>query len=327
LTVGTILLLLVVLGPAAGENPEAGVLDGPCLAEGDAEFAGLHEWHGLVSRHAEAARRGERESAIELAKRIVRSRCSNEHWWLKLAESLVEADRLEESVAALQALYDRKSHAVDRRLLAPDSPLGRLLESDFYQRSALAAALAGDRRALEKRRSEARARAAALPRPPAHYVAKPACPFECCGFGRWRVREDTTLYDRPGGTQAAGRIFKGEEVEAVTGEVHLRPLAVAVRFASPNGLTVEEGAIVFLLDYLGEGHGRIWFDGRIVESEILSVHEHCAFPGPDCWGEFINPEDAGRQRSGVWWVQVKTRAGTVGWTREAGHFSGMDGCS
>ncbi|MEX2261311.1 MAG: hypothetical protein WD696_05135, partial [Bryobacteraceae bacterium] len=243
-----------------------------------------------------------------------------------LAESLVEMDRLEESVAALDALYARESNAIDRRLRMPNSPLNRLLESDAYRRSALAARRAADGRALEKRRSEARAKLAAEPRPPIDYVAKQACPFECCGFGSWSVLKDTTLYDSPGGTRPVSRVAKGEKVEALTGEVHLRPTPVRVRFGSLYGFTAEEGSIVFLLDYTGEGHGHVWVRGKIVDAEIATVDEHCAFPGPGCWGEFINPDDAGQQHKRVWWVQVKTRGGAVGWTREVQHFGGMDRC-
>jgi len=321
-----ILWPLVVCMAAAAQNPETAVLGGPCLDEGDAGVAGLQEWHGLVSRHSEALRRGDRAAAIDLAKRIVRSRCSNEYWWLKLAESLVEVNRLEESVAALDALYSRGSNAVDRGLRAPESPMNRLLESDAYRRSALAAKLAAGRRALEDRRKEARARLAAGPRPTADYIAKKACPFECCRFGSWSVLEDTMLYDRPGGMRVVGRAVKGGRVEALTGEVHLRPLPVRVRFGPPNGFPAGEGSIVFLLDYRGEGYGRVWVNGKIVDADILSVQEHCAFAEPGCWGEFVKPKDSGRQRGGIWWVQVKTLDGAVGWTREVGRFGGMDGC-
>jgi len=308
--------------PAASQSPEAAVLGGPCLDEGDPGFAGLHVWHGLVSRH-EALRAGDRETAVELARQIVRSRCSNEHWWLRLAEDLVEANRLQESVAALDAFYARQSNAVDRRLRTPDSPLHGLLESDVFQRSPLAEKLAADRRALEQRRNEARAKLAAGPRPPANYVARPACPGEYCQFGPWTTLLDTALYDKPGGAQVVAQASKGERVEGLTGEVHLRPLPVRVRFESPYGFTAETGSIVFLLDYLSESHGRVWLDGKIVESEVMAVYEHCAFPGPDCWGEFVHPDDAGRQMmGGVWWVQIKTRDGKLGWTRESSHFSG-----
>ena len=261
--------LFMLCFQAAPQSPEITALGGSCLAEDDTDLAALQQWHELVRHHAEMLRGGDRGSAVELSRQIVRSRCSNEYWWLKLAEELFEIGRQRESVAALEALYDRKSNAVDRRVRSPDSPLNRLLESDVYRRSALAAKLAHDRRTLEQRRNEARGRLAVEPHPPEHYVAKHACPFECCLFGAWSVREDTTLYDRPGGTSAVGRVLKGERIQALTGEVHLRPVPVRVRFSSPYGFSAEEGSIVFLLDYLGEGHGRVWLNGEIVESEVV----------------------------------------------------------
>ncbi len=235
--------LFVLCSQAAAQGPELTALGGSCLAEDDTDFGALQQWHELVSRHAEMLRRGDRDSAVELARQIVRSRCSNEHWWLKLAEELFEIGRQQQSVAALEALYNRESNAVDRRLRTPLSPLHRLLESDVYRRSALAAKLADDRRALDQRRNEARARLAVEPHPPEYYVAKHACPFECCQFGAWSVREDTTLYDRPGGAGVVGRVLKGERIQALTGEVHLRPLPVRVRFSSPYGFSAGGGRL------------------------------------------------------------------------------------
>jgi hypothetical protein len=317
--------LLIFSALALAQSREANVLGGPCIAEDSADIA-QQAWQQLVSRHAEESRRGNREAAVALAKQIVRSHCSNEHWWHTLAESLAELDRPKESVATLEALYARRSNAVDAWLRTTGSPLNRLLKSDAYRSSALAAKLADDRRSLEKRRSEAQARLGVGPHPPVAYVAKPACPFECCGFGRWSVLQDTTLYDSPRGTRVIGRVSKGERVEALTGEVHLRPLPVRVRFSSPFGFTAAEGSIVYLLDYLGEGSGHVWINGKIVDSEIVAVQEHCAFPGADCWGEFVAAEDARTRSDAVWWVKVKLLSGAVGWTRNAGHFGGKDKC-
>ena len=137
--------------------------------------------------------------------------------------------------------------------------------------------------------------------------------------------EDVTLYDAPGGSRAVATLRQGEAVEADTGAVLLRPIPVRVRYGSSQYFEAEEGEIVFLLDYLGEGYGRIWVDGQTVDGEILSVYEHCAFPGPECWGEVVRPEDDGKQRDGVWWVQVRTVSGETGWTRELGSFA-MPGC-
>ena len=70
----------------------------------------------------------------------------------------------------------------------------------------------------------------------------------------------------------------------------------------------------------------MWLRERIVEGEISTAFEHCAFPEPDCWGEVVRPEDAGKQRDGVWWIPVRTADGKVGRTREAGSFSMPEGC-
>lgn len=313
-------LLLYLCIPAAAQTPESAVLGGPCLPESETDIAGMHAWHGLVSRHAVALRQGDTEAAVDLARQIVRRKCSNEHWRLKLAEELVETNRLEESVAALEAFYARESNAVDRRLRTPDSPLHRLSQSDVYQRSALAEKLAADRRALDQRRNEARVKLAAGPRPPQHYIAKPACPGEYCSFGQWTTREQTALYDKPAGTAVVAQLMPGEPVGAVTGEVHLKPAPVLVRFPPPH-TTIEPGSIVFLLDYLGEGHGRIWVQGKVEESEVVGAFEHCAFPGNGCWGEFVDPGDAGRQQDGQWWVQIRAPNGELGWTRQSTHFT------
>ena len=306
-----------VLGFA--QNTEATVLGGPCLDE-SGESA-IIDWHRLVSRQSAADRAGDTEEVIDLAKQVVRGRCSSEHWWLKLAETLMVTGRLEETIDVLKVQYGRGSNSVDRRIRDETSPLNRLVGSDSYERSALAAKLRADRRALEARRLAARKKLEKELRPPGSYVAIDACPGEYCRYGTWTARQETELINRPGGTESVVRLSRGETVEALTGEVHLRPLPAIVRYAAPHGLTAAVGDIVFLLDYLGEGHGRVWTDGEIVVAQTLSVQEHCPFPGPDCWAEFVDPGDNGRQREGVWWIQAKTAAGLVGWTREAGHFS------
>lgn len=321
-----IFCVLTLCRIAAAQTSEVPVLGGACLAEDHANLADIQGWHGLVSRHAEELRRGNREAAVVVAKQIVRARCSNEYWWLKLAESLVELNRPEESIHALEAFYARRSNAIEPRLLNRDSPLHRLLGLDVYRSSHLAAELATNRRALDQRRRHAAAKTSVEPRPPMAYVARGACPFECCGFGSWSVLEDTDLFDSPGGNLIVGRAMKQQRVQGITGEVHLKPLPVMVRFSSPAGFHAEEGAIVYLLDNLGEGYGHVWKGGTIVESEIHSVSENCTFPGPGCWGEFVNPQDAGQRGQGIWWVKVKIPGGTAGWTKQAGHFRDIDRC-
>jgi hypothetical protein len=184
--------------------------------------------------------------------------------------------------------------------------------------------LAADRQAAADRRKQALARAATKPHPASRYVAKPACPFECCRFGAWTVNEDTPLFDRPEGTRRVGSVSKGQTVQAITGEVHLRPAPIRVRAAAP--VEAREGSIVYLLDNLGEGYARVWVAGKIVEVDVTGLRDQCTFAGPDCWGEFVNPSAGEHLRDTAWWVQIRMRNGATGWTKETGHFDGKDGC-
>ncbi len=165
------------------------------------------------------------------------------------------------------------------------------------------------------------------PHPPELYVAKNACPFECCTFRSWSVTADTVLYDKPNGTKVVGRAVKGTRATGLTGEVHLRPAPVIVRFPNPEGFRAKPGTIVYLLNYTGEGHGVVWHNGKLVDGEVMSVAEHCPNPEAECWGEFVNSEDAGSQRKHEWWVKVRTSKGVVGWTKQSDNFGDKDSCA
>jgi hypothetical protein len=312
------LLLFQILAPA--QNLETAALGGPCLPEDPADTS----WFQLLTRHNEATKRGDRKGAVVLARQIVRARCSVEYWWFKLAESSVDLGRPAEAVTVLDALYHRGNNSIDEQLQTAGSTLHKLVDMDAFRESPLAARLAEDRRAAAVRRKQAQARMATEPHPAIRYVAKGACPFECCRYGSWTAEEDTVLFDRPDGIRQVGRVAKGETVQAVTGEVHLRPEAVRVRSDGP--LDAREGSIVYLLDNLGEGYARVWVAAKIVEADFTGVRNQCTFAGPGCWGELVNPPVGEHSRDAVWWVQMKTRGGITGWTKDTKHFGGMDGC-
>jgi len=306
---------------AQAQNLDTAALGGPCLPE---DHGGNTAWFELLTRHNEATKRGDREGAVVLAKQIVRSRCSIEYWWFNLSESLVDLRRPAEAVTVLDALYHRRNNSIDAQLQTAGSTLRKLVDNAAFRSSPLAAQLAADRHAASDRRKQAQARAATEPHPASRYIAKGACPFECCRFGSWTVEEDTALFDRPNGARQVGRVLKGETVQAITGQVHLRPEAIRVRSAGP--VQAPEGSIVYLLDNLGEGYARVWVAGKIVDVDVTGVRDQCTFAGPDCWGEIVNPTPAEHQRDAVWWVQIKTRSGATGWTKKTKHFGGMDGC-
>jgi hypothetical protein len=315
--------MLLLYASAVARTREAEVLGGPCIAE----TSGGHQgWHALVMRYSQEERRGDTAASVDTAKQIVRGRCSSEHWWLQLAESLTRAGRIQEAIATLEALYERRSNALEERLRSKESPLRNLTGAQEFRRSDLASRLTYSRKALQERLAEARAKLNEGSRPRKSYVAKNACPFECCGFGTWPVTKDTVLYDEPGGTSATGRVAKGETVEALTGEVHLRPRAVRVRFSAGDVFPAQEGQVMYLLDYLGEGMGRVWLNGKVVETDVTGVRAQCTFAGTGCWGEFLDSRDTNWVREAIWWVQVKSPGGFTGWTRETAHFTGADRC-
>jgi hypothetical protein len=308
-------LLLLFATLAAAQSPEAVVLGGPCLPEKEST-----EFFKLLARQNKVAKSSDREAELALIRQIVRSRCSNEYWWFHLAEKLVELGRPADSIAVLDVLYQRHNNSIDAQLHTSGSLLRGLFDSALFQASPLAARLVADRQGLAQRRRQALARLSSAPAPPANYVAKPACPFECCGFGAWSVNAATRLFDCPGRAQEVGRAAKGAKVEALTGEVHLKPEPILVRFAGP---VATEGSIVYLLDNIGEGFAHVWIAGKIEEVDVNGIHDQCAFASDTCWGEFIRPELRG---TAVWWVRVKTRNGVTGWTRETSHFDGKDRC-
>ena len=307
------------------EEPIA-ALGGPCvvLAPGQVNF----EFHEFISQTADAERAQDWAAAVDLAKLVVRNACSSEHWWFKLAEFQMKTGGAADAVATLAALDARNGNAVDRRLRDAESPLHALLEQEVYRSSELAAKIAEQRKLLDARRAAAAKKLATISRPPANYVAQGACPFECCMYGEWTATEATKLYREPGSNEIAATIPSGK-VDALGGEMRLRPTPVLVRnaVADYDEEVGEPGSIVFLLDYQGEGHGNVWVDGEVKTASWTGVQEHCAAPDQECWGEVLEPEDAGEWLTGVWWIEIKAQDGTTGWTSEADHFLGKDGCS
>jgi len=146
-------------------------------------------------------------------------------------------------------------------------------------------------------------------------------------YGEWIALDPNTLYRAPESAEAVGAIEAGQTVDALGGEMRLRPTPVLVRFAEVNGLTAKEGDIVFLLDYQGEGHGHIEVNGEVQSASWFGTRENYPSPNQECWGEVLRPEVAGNWRNGVWWVQIRMEEGTTGWTPQTARFTGADGCS
>jgi hypothetical protein len=159
---------------------------------------------------------------------------------------------------------------------------------------------------------------------PKVYIDEGACPFECCTYGEWIALEQTELFDRPDGNQVIATVERCEEVQGVTGEVHIKPNPVQVIKATVDeiGNRFEPGDRFYLLTPLGEGFFKAWSNGVLfdVDGIFILSKEDCEANTNDCWAVYQNEpgEDP-------WWVQIKTSAGKTGWTRQS-NFDGQDSC-
>jgi hypothetical protein len=275
----------------------------------------------------EAKKNGSWDKAIELQKLQVRGGCEIEYRWLELLKTVLEAGRETEAVQVMQEMDSRgfdfsvlvagekvageKDPAFETFMARPafrDSPVGKKIER--------LEAISNERRA------RFRAVLKTLPvsqRPPENYVAKGACPFECCRFGDWTVLEGTDLVAAPGSTRVVGAAPKGSRVIALTGEVHLKPEPIAVLMKGD----LPKDTIAFVLDYEGEGYAHVYTQGRIV-SVPLAYADYCFKISESCWGETLLPSK--ERTEPVWWVKIKLADGTVGWTNRADHFGNKDAC-
>ena len=142
-------------------------------------------------------------------------------------------------------------------------------------------------------------------KPPARFMDVGACPFECCTYRQWAVRDSPRLLDRPNGKKVVGNLRKGEVVNGLTGVVISTPVAVKADRAIPE-TRIKAGDIFYILHYAGEGYWKVWFHGKItfVHQSVVNIPE---------------PKSE-------WWVKVKKASGVVGWILSDKHFLHQDAC-
>ena len=247
--------MLAATHDVSGQEPNptaAELLGGPCQ-EVDRETG-----RAVSSRRRDALERRDNAATIAVTKAWIRVECGIAFRWFVLAELYSEQEMDADAVAVLTYLYDRQNNDLERRLNDEESALFRLPLSTTFLGSALSGRLRRDREQLQRRRAEGPSALSALSddeRPPTDYVAQQACPFECCAFRTWTVGDDTTLYDRPLGTRVVGSTQRGASVEGLTGEVHLTPTPILVRFPvrlpGQSELRVPAREVVFILDGSG----------------------------------------------------------------------------
>ena len=157
-------------------------------------------------------------------------------------------------------------------------------------------------------------------KPPAFYIDKGACPFECCVYRKWKTVKTTSAFALPNArSQSVGKFAAGSNVVAVTGEVHSVPGRFVVRKRHGK---YNPGDILWTYTYLGEGIVKIWFNGTWDEEQLGDAPT----PGQSCqaskycWGENL------QEAKSTWWIKIKSREGWVGWTNQGKNFCGSDEC-
>jgi hypothetical protein len=161
-------------------------------------------------------------------------------------------------------------------------------------------------------------------KPPAVYVDKGACPFECCTYREWKTEKTTVAYVRPSkGSRPVGKFKVGSTVVGLTGEVRTVPGKFIIL---KNHDKYKPGDVLWVYTPLGEGFYKVWFRGKMHDEglDYMSGPFERSMPKcedtPGCWGKLE------KELKVEWWVKIKSAEGWVGWTDQTGNFSHMDAC-
>lgn len=202
---GLLFALLTTSVPQVASLPkgsaEEKLLGAPCRGRSQRSPQTRAARQAIYRKLRTAVKQSDFPAAVAIRKELIRYRCHSHFLWFSLAELYVESDQNDDAIAVLDYLYEKKNNEVDRRLHTEGNALHPLAQSHEFQRSALAGKLSQARALLEERKQQYRKKLEALPpggKPPRDYVAKDACPFECCTFQIWDVYADTALYEAEG---------------------------------------------------------------------------------------------------------------------------------
>ncbi len=159
------------------------------------------------------------------------------------------------------------------------------------------------------------------PKPTLPKIDLKACPFEGCQFGKWTAVQPVPIYSTWRAKRKLLRTLeKGEAVMAITGiHITFEPSEIKVTVPMPQ-YGLKPGDTVFGYMNLGEGFFNAWFNGTWVGEFDGSSIEGPGDSGcqRNCTAKFLK---SGRVE---WWVQIKTKEGTIAWTEDGDKFDGTD---
>ena len=156
--------------------------------------------------------------------------------------------------------------------------------------------------------------------PDINHIIKNACPFEGCRYGEWKVTNRTTLYkEKNTKSKKISIVNTGETVNALTGDVHLKPVKLIV---TKNHTVHKKNETIWLLNYLGEGNYKAWKNNKFININLpfSPYQEMNCSQYSDCWASL---ED---KYSFIWWVKLKTQTGIIGWSNQAENFKNKNSC-
>ncbi len=144
--------------------------------------------------------------------------------------------------------------------------------------------------------------------PPEVYIDHNFCPGEGCTYGEWKTSKALAIYEAPNSSKKLGEIAAGESFTAITGDVYVKPAKMIVSellevYDSIGSIILEPGRTYYTLTNIGEGHSKVWINGRIMISS-----------------------DSPFNSSEKWWVKIKTKNGKKGWILypDSGCITGSD---
>ena len=138
-----------------------------------------------------------------------------------------------------------------------------------------------------------------------------ACPFECCTYGSWRVKEPITIRERRDRSAVALDVIPaGSRVDALTGVVVTTKVGRGEIPADNACLSVwggRAGLPVEVLHYQGEGYWLVRLGSSTGDCELRPT---------------VSPVTE-------WWIRVLSPSGVIGWTDDVERFEGesLDACS
>ena len=171
-------------------------LRGPCLRGAASEHYDLGgpctetQKSGTLGQIWQAKKSGSWDRVIELEKQNVRTGCHIAWRWFELANVLLEAHRPAEALQVLEEV-DARGFELNPSLLGREHrQVIDFMTTPLFQASSVGKKVEQLKKISDERRTYYRHLLAALPvnqKPPEHYVAQGACPFECCQFRDWTV--------------------------------------------------------------------------------------------------------------------------------------------